>query len=150
MTPRTPSSRRAALAIRQVTPTTPRGRRKSKTVNGVTNIFVEDTQGRALLDYDGNAGLIQSWYVFAAGPNDVLNQVNVPASPRATYIPDIQVSIIASLDASSGVLTKCVVRERAKRSWRTHRRPKGRLAIPHKPESSYFGYLLINFLAMRF
>ena len=32
------------------------GRRKSKTVNGTTTIFVQDPQGRALLDYDGTAG----------------------------------------------------------------------------------------------
>jgi RHS repeat-associated protein len=82
------------------------GRRKSKTVNGMTTIFVQDPQGRALLDYDGTAGTIQNWYAFGAGPNDVLNQINVAGSTRATYIPDVQGSIIASLDASSGILTK--------------------------------------------
>ena len=82
------------------------GRRKSKTVNGTTTIFVQDPQGRALLDYDGGGGTIQNWYAFGAGPNDVLNQVNVTNSTRATTIPDIQGSIVASLDASSGTLTK--------------------------------------------
>ena len=82
------------------------GRRKSKTVNGTTTIFVQDPQGRALLDYDGTAGTVQNWYAFGSGPNDVLNQVNVAGSTRATYIPDIQGSIIASLDAGSGALTK--------------------------------------------
>jgi RHS repeat-associated protein len=82
------------------------GRRKSKTVNGTTTIFVQDPQGRALLDYDGTAGTIQNWYAFGSSPNDVLNQINVAGSTRATYIPDVQGSIVASLDASSGTLTK--------------------------------------------
>ena len=56
--------------------------------------------------YDGTSGTIQNWYAFGSGPNDVLNQVNVTSSTRATYIPDIQGSIVASLDASSGTLTK--------------------------------------------
>jgi RHS repeat-associated protein len=82
------------------------GRRKSKTVNGTTTIFVQDPQGRALLDYDGTSGTIQNWYAFGSGPNDVLNQINVAGSTRATTIPDIQGSIVASLDASSGTPTK--------------------------------------------
>jgi RHS repeat-associated protein len=82
------------------------GRRKSKTVNGTTTIFVQDPQGRALLDYDGASGTIQNWYAIGSGPNDVLNQINVTGSTRATYIPDVQGSIVASLDASSGTLTK--------------------------------------------
>jgi RHS repeat-associated protein len=82
------------------------GRRKSKTVNGTTTIFVQDPQGRALLDYDGASGTIQNWYAFGSGPNDVLNQINVTGSTRATTIPDVQGSIVASLDASSGTLTK--------------------------------------------
>ena len=44
------------------------------------------------------------WYAFGAGPNDVLNQIG--ATTRATYVPDIQGSIVASLDAASGALTK--------------------------------------------
>jgi len=82
------------------------GRRKSKTVNGATTIFVQDPQGRALLDYDGATGTIRNWYAFGSGPNDVLNQVNITGSTRATTIPDIQGSIVASLDAGSGTLTK--------------------------------------------
>jgi RHS repeat-associated protein len=82
------------------------GRRKSKTVNGTTTIFVQDPQGRALLDYDGTAGTIQNWYAFGSGPNDVLNQISITGATRATYIPDVQGSIVASLDASSGTLTK--------------------------------------------
>ena len=80
------------------------GRRKSKTVNGATTLFVQDPQGRALLDYNGAGGAIQNWYAFGPGPNDVLNQIG--ATTRATYVPDIQGSIVASLDAASGALTK--------------------------------------------
>jgi RHS repeat-associated protein len=82
------------------------GRRKSKTVNGATTIFVQDPQARALLDYDGSSGAIQNWYAFGSGVNDALNQMNLAASTRVTYVPDIQGSIVASLDASSGTLTK--------------------------------------------
>ncbi|MDR3468688.1 MAG: RHS repeat-associated core domain-containing protein [Xanthobacteraceae bacterium] len=82
------------------------GRRKTKTVNGTTTVLVQDPQGRAVMDYDGSSGAIQSWYAFGVGPNDVLNQVNVAGSTRATYIPDVQGSIIASLDAASGTLTR--------------------------------------------
>jgi RHS repeat-associated protein len=67
---------------------------------------VQDPQGRALLDYDGASGTIQNWYAFGSGPNDVLNQINVAGSTRATFMPDVQGSIVASLDASSGTLTK--------------------------------------------
>jgi RHS repeat-associated protein len=82
------------------------GRRKSKTVNGATTLFVQDPFGRALLDYAGSGGAVTNWYAFGQGPNDVLNQVNLSGSTRATYVPDIQGSIVASLDASSGTLTK--------------------------------------------
>jgi RHS repeat-associated protein len=44
------------------------------------------------------------WYAFGLGPNDVLNQIGT--TTRATYVPDIQGSIVASLDAASGALTK--------------------------------------------
>ena len=67
---------------------------------------MQDPQGHALLDYDGTVGTIRNWYAFGSGSNDVLNQINVVGSTRATYIPDVQGSIIASLDASSGTLTK--------------------------------------------
>ncbi len=80
------------------------GRRKSKTVNGTRTLFVQDPQSRALLDYNGAGGAVLDWYAFGLGPNDVLNQLG--ATTRATYVPDIQGSIVASLDAASGALTK--------------------------------------------
>jgi len=73
---------------------------------GTTTILAPDPQSRALLDYNGSSGAIQDWYAFALGPNDVLNQINVASSTRATYVPDIQGSIVAWLDAASGTLTK--------------------------------------------
>ena len=81
-------------------------RRKSKTVNGTTTIFVQDPQGRAVIDYTGSGGAIEAWYAFGLGANDALNQMNVAGATRATYVPDVQGSIVASLDAASGTVTK--------------------------------------------
>jgi RHS repeat-associated protein len=67
---------------------------------------VQDPQARALLDYDGTSGAISNWYAFGQGSNDVLTQASGTGTTRATYVPDIQGSIVASLDASSGTLTK--------------------------------------------
>jgi hypothetical protein len=80
------------------------GRRKTKTVNGTTTVFVTDADNREVLEYDGTSGAIQRWYAYALGPNDVLNQMNVTAGTRATLFPDILGSIIASQDSSSGAL----------------------------------------------
>jgi RHS repeat-associated protein len=71
-----------------------------------TTILVTDPANRALFDYDGTSGAVGSWYAFGVGPNDALNQVNLTGSTRATFIPDIQGSVIGSLDASSGTITK--------------------------------------------
>jgi RHS repeat-associated protein len=82
------------------------GRRKTKTVNGTTTVFVTDAGNREVLEYDGASGAIQRWYAYGPGSNDVLNQANVVAGTRAALIPDIQGSVIASLDSSSGALSK--------------------------------------------
>lgn len=82
------------------------GGRKSKTVNGTTTVFVTDAANREVLEYDGASGAILRWYAYGLGPNDVLNQMNIAASTRATLIPDIQGSVIAWLDAGSGALSK--------------------------------------------
>jgi RHS repeat-associated protein len=82
------------------------GRRKTKTVNGTTTVFVTDAANREVLEYDGASGAIQRWYAYGLGSNDVLNQTNVVAGTRAALIPDIQGSVIASLDSSSGTLSK--------------------------------------------
>jgi RHS repeat-associated protein len=82
------------------------GRRKTKTVNGTATVFVTDAGNREVLEYDGTSGAIQHWYAYGLGSNDVLNQTNVVAGARAALIPDIQGSVIASLDSSSGALSK--------------------------------------------
>jgi RHS repeat-associated protein len=82
------------------------GRRKTRTVNGATTVFVTDAGNREVLEYDGASGAIQRWYAYGLGSNDVLNQMNVVAGTRATFVPDIQGSVIASLDSSSGTLGK--------------------------------------------
>jgi RHS repeat-associated protein len=82
------------------------GRRKLKTVGAATTIYVTDASNREVLEYDGSSGQVQRWYAYGLGPNDALNQVNVVGGTRATFIPDIQGSMVASLDSSSGALTK--------------------------------------------
>jgi RHS repeat-associated protein len=86
------------------------GRRKSKTVNGTTTIYVTDADNREVLEYDGTSGATGNWYSFAPasafGPDAVLNQMNVASGTRGTLIPDVQGSIVGSLDANSGTLTK--------------------------------------------
>jgi RHS repeat-associated protein len=82
------------------------GRRKSRTVGGTTTIFVTDAGNREVLEYDGTTGAIQNWYAYGLGPNAVLNQMGIAASARATLLPDIQGSIVGTLDAGSGTLTK--------------------------------------------
>jgi len=77
------------------------GSRKSKTVNGATTMFVTDADNREVLEYDGSTGAVQRWYAYGLGSNDVLNQMNVSANTRATFIPDIQGSIIAALDSAT-------------------------------------------------
>jgi RHS repeat-associated protein len=82
------------------------GRRKLKTVGAATTIFVTDADNREVLEYDGSSGQVQRWYAYGLGPNDALNQMNIPAATRATFIPDIQGSMLATLDSSTGALTK--------------------------------------------
>jgi YD repeat-containing protein len=83
------------------------GRRKTKAVNGgTTTVFVTDAGNREVLEYNGASGAILRWYACGIGSNDVLNQTNVAAGTRTAFIPDIQGSVIASLDSSSGTLSK--------------------------------------------
>ena len=69
------------------------GRRKTKSVNGTTTVFVTDAGNREVLEYDGTSGAIQRWYAYGLGSNDVLNQTDVVAGTRAALIPDIQSSV---------------------------------------------------------
>jgi len=82
------------------------GRRKTKTVNGATTVFVTDAGNREVLEYDGTTGAIQRWYAYGLGSNDVLNQMNVAAGARVTLVPGILGSVIGSVDSSSGTLSK--------------------------------------------
>jgi RHS repeat-associated protein len=82
------------------------GRRKTRTVNGTTTVFVTDAANREVLEYDGSSGAILRWYAYGLGSNDVLNQTNVAAGTRTAFIPDIQGSVIASLDSTTATLTK--------------------------------------------
>jgi YD repeat-containing protein len=81
-------------------------RRKTKTVGGTTTVFVTDADNREVLEYDGTSGAVQRWYAFGLGPDAVLNQMNPLPGTRATLIPDIQGSIVGTLDSGTGALTK--------------------------------------------
>jgi YD repeat-containing protein len=100
------------------------GRRKTRTVNGVTTVFVTDADNREVLEYDGASGAIQRWYADGAGSNDVLAQMNVATATSATFLPDIQGSVIASIDAASGAVSKvgsALRQERRRDAVRLHR-----------------------------
>ncbi len=65
-----------------------------------------EADNREVLEYDGASGQVLRWYAYGAGSNDVLNQMDVVAGTRQTLIPDLQGSILATLDSSTGALTK--------------------------------------------
>ena len=68
-------------------------RRKTKTVNGTTTVFITDADNCEVLEYDGTSGAIQRWYAYGLDSNDVLNQTSVAAGRRMALIPDIQGSL---------------------------------------------------------
>ena len=82
------------------------GRRKSKTVGSTTTVYVTDADNREVVEYDGGSGAVGNWYGYGLGPDGVLNQMNVAGATRETMVPDIQGSVIATLDAASGRLSK--------------------------------------------
>jgi len=82
------------------------GRRKTKTVNGTTTVFVIDANNREVLEYDGASGTPLRWYAYGLGPNAALDQMNLAAATRTTFVPDLQGSIIATLDSGTGAVTK--------------------------------------------
>jgi RHS repeat-associated protein len=69
-------------------------------------VFVTDADNREVLEYDGGSGAILRWYTYGLGANDVLNQTNVATGTRSALVPDIQGSIIATLDSGTATLTK--------------------------------------------
>ena len=86
------------------------GRRKTRTVNGTTTVSVTDAQNREVLEYNGSTGALLRWYAYGLGPNAVLGQMNVPANTRTTPVPDLLGSIVGSIDAGTGALTKFAYR----------------------------------------
>ena len=60
------------------------GRRKRKTVNGMTTLYVTDADNREVLEYDGTSGQVLRWYAYGAGSNDVLNRMDVIPSTCQT------------------------------------------------------------------
>jgi RHS repeat-associated protein len=82
------------------------GRRKSKAVGATTTVYTTDADNREVLENDGTSGQVQQWYAYGSGIDEPLNQMALTASTRVTFIPDIQGSVMATLDAASGTLTK--------------------------------------------
>ena len=82
------------------------GRRKSRTSGGTTTLFVTDADNREVLEYDGSTGAVLRWYAYGLGPNEVLGQMNVPAGTRTMPIPGMLGSIVGSVDASTGAISK--------------------------------------------
>lgn len=86
------------------------GRRKTRTVNGSTTVSVTDADNREVLEYNGASGALLRWYAYGLGPNAVLGQMNVPANTRTTPVPDLLGSVVGSMDAGTGTLTKFAYR----------------------------------------
>jgi RHS repeat-associated protein len=82
------------------------GRRKTKTVGSTTTVYTTDADNREVLENDGSSGQVRQWYAYGSGIDEPLNQMALTASTRVTFIPDIQGSVMATLDAASGTLTK--------------------------------------------
>lgn len=68
-------------------------------------MFVTDADDREVLAYDGSTGQIVERFVHGNGIDETLNRSDGTGA-RATLIPDIQGSVIATLDSSTGALTK--------------------------------------------
>jgi RHS repeat-associated protein len=75
-------------------------------VGSTTTLYVTDADNREVLEYDGSSGALERWYAFGRGPDAVLGQMNIAPDTRETMIPDIQGSIIGTLDSGSGALAK--------------------------------------------
>jgi hypothetical protein len=74
-------------------------------VNGATTVFVTDAANREILEYDATTGDL-AWYSHGAGLTDVHNRIDTAANKRLTYIPDIQGSILATADSSTGTVAQ--------------------------------------------
>lgn len=65
-----------------------------------------DADNREVLEYDGATGAPLRWYAYGLGPNEILGQMNIPAGTRAMPVLGLLGSIVASVDASNGAITK--------------------------------------------
>jgi RHS repeat-associated protein len=81
------------------------GRRKTKTLTGTTTVIVTDADNRPVLEYSGSSGALLRWYAYGLGSNDVLSQITLGGT-RATMVPDIQGSVLATLDSATGAFTR--------------------------------------------
>jgi hypothetical protein len=87
---------------------------------------VTDADNREVLEYNGATGSLLNWYAYGGGSNAVLGQMKVPANARTTPVPDLLGSIVGSMDASTGTLTKFAYRPMERLPLRRH--PSGTLA----------------------
>ncbi len=74
-------------------------------MGATATVYVTDADNREVLEYNGSGGALNAWYAFGLGPDEALNRMNLAAASRQTLIPEIQGSILASLD-SGGALAK--------------------------------------------
>jgi RHS repeat-associated protein len=65
---------------------------------------VTDADNRPVLEYSGSSGALLRWYAYGLGSNDVLSQITLGGT-RATMVPDIQDSVLATLDSGTGAFT---------------------------------------------
>jgi RHS repeat-associated protein len=82
-----------------------RGRRKTKTVNGTTTVFVTDADNREVLEYDGSSGAILRWHAYGLGPNAVLGTMDLGTATRTALLPDVLGSTMATMNAGTAALT---------------------------------------------
>jgi hypothetical protein len=58
-----------------------------------------------VLEYAGSSAALLRWYAYGLGSNDVLSQITLGGT-RATMVPNIQGSVLATLDSGTGAFTR--------------------------------------------
>ena len=71
------------------------GRRKTKTVNGTTTVFVTDAANREVLEYDGVNGAILRWYAYGLGSVWLYRATHRSGDQRSLLLP--RTALLASL-----------------------------------------------------
>ena len=84
-----------------------RGRRKTRTINGAATVSVTDNDNREVMEYDGATGAIVRRYAYGLGPNDMLNQMNVPGNTRAVFAPDSPANLLSQIFYPSCATSSC-------------------------------------------